>query len=62
MKDLLLHEAPPVDSASTEDVPVSAYERAAEEGVDPRCIPQYLEEAPPVGDQIVAPLYSDEHN
>ena len=36
----------------------SAYEKAAEEGVDPRCIPQALEENPPIGDEIVAPEYS----
>lgn len=45
-----------------EDAPVSAYERAAEEGVDPRCIPQHLEEDPPIGADIVPPAYSDEHN
>lgn len=48
--------------AATQEAPLSAYERAAEEGVDPRCIPQYLEGTPPVGDEIVAPVYSDEHN
>jgi hypothetical protein len=29
--------------------PLSAYEKAAEEGVDPRCIPQYLDGPVPVG-------------
>ena len=63
MMDSSLREAPPTDRASDEEVPVSAYERAAEqEGVDPRCIPQYLEEAPPIGADIPFPEYSDEHN
>lgn len=35
----------------------SAYERAAEEGGDPRCIPQNLDGPPPVGDEIVYPDY-----
>lgn len=39
----------------------SAYEKAAEEqDIDPRCIPQKLEEAPPVGDEIPYPDYSEE--
>lgn len=40
----------------------SAYERAQDEGqdVDPRCIPQSLEEPPPVGDEIPVPEYPDE--
>ena len=50
------------ETTATEDAPLSAYERAAEEGGDPRCIPQYLEEAPPVGSDIATPVYSDEHN
>lgn len=36
----------------------SAYERAAEEGIDPRCIPAHLDGPAPVGDEIVAPDYS----
>lgn len=41
---------------------LSAYEKAAAEGIDPRCIPQKLESPPPVGDEIVYPDYnSDEH-
>jgi hypothetical protein len=32
-----------------------AYEKAAEEGIDPRCIPQTLNSLPPVGDEIVTP-------
>ena len=39
---------------------LSAYERAAQEGVDPRCIPQNLEAPPPVGDEIEYPEYSQE--
>ncbi len=42
--------------------PLSAYEKAAEEGVDPRCIPQYLDGPVPVGSDIVKPVYSDQHN
>lgn len=39
----------------------SAYEKAAEqEDIDPRCIPQTLEAAPPVGEEIPYPDYSDE--
>ncbi len=41
-----------------EDVPgISAYEKAANEGIDPRCIPQKLEKNPPVDDQIPYPEY-----
>jgi phenylalanine-4-hydroxylase len=36
----------------------SAYEKAAEEGIDPRCIPQKLVEAVPEGDTIDYPKYS----
>lgn len=39
---------------------LSAYEKAAEEGVDPRCIPQSLDGPPPVGDEIEYPDYSEE--
>ncbi len=54
-------------STSAQDVvhdePRSAYEIAAErDDVDPRCIPQNLVGTPPVGDEIVAPVYSDEDN
>lgn len=47
------------DTANEE---LSAYERAAEEGIDPRCIPQNLDGPPPVGDDIEYPGYSDEDN
>ncbi|MBO6574240.1 MAG: phenylalanine 4-monooxygenase [Rhodothermales bacterium] len=36
----------------------SAYEKAADEGIDPRCVPQNLEDNPPIGPDIVAPEYS----
>lgn len=38
---------------------LSAYERASEEGVDPRCIPQRLTETPPIGDKIEYPDYPE---
>lgn len=40
----------------------SAYEKAGAEELDPRCIPQSLEQEPPVGDQIEYPGYSDTDN
>ena len=43
----------------SQETPVSAYERAAEEGVDPRCIPQSLDGEPPVGAEIEYPDYPD---
>lgn len=36
---------------------LSAYEKAAKDGIDPRCIPLKLTEAVPVDDQIVYPAY-----
>lgn len=62
MKVPMLLHAPPADAGSGDDAPVSAYERAAEQGVDPRCVPQYLDGTPPVGAEIVAPMYSAEHH
>lgn len=38
----------------------SAYEKADAEELDPRCVPQNLEEEPPVGPDIEYPGYSDE--
>jgi len=38
---------------------LSAYEKAAEEGIDPRCIPQKLTGPVPEGDQIIYPDYPD---
>jgi phenylalanine-4-hydroxylase len=40
----------------------SAYERAADAGVDPRCIPVRLSGPPVVGDAIPSPAYSDEEH
>ncbi len=39
---------------------ISAYEKAAEEGIDPRCIPQKLDKPVPEHDEIVYPHYSKE--
>ena len=39
---------------------VSAYEKAAQDGIDPRCIPQKLENPVPEHDEIVYPNYSSE--
>lgn len=38
----------------------TAYERAAEDGIDPRCIPVRLDGPAPVGDEIISPDYSEE--
>jgi phenylalanine-4-hydroxylase len=38
---------------------LSAYEKAAQDGVDPRCIPQRLEGPVPVHDEIIYPDYPD---
>ncbi len=54
----------PLETAiSEEQVGESAYERAATDGSDPRCIPQSLAGEPPSGDAIVYPDYpaSDHH-
>lgn len=42
-----------------QDAPLSAYEKAASGGDDPRCIPQTLDGPPPVGGEIVYPGYND---
>ena len=39
---------------------LSAYEKAAQEGIDPRCIPQKLDKPVPEHDEIVYPDYSKE--
>ena len=39
---------------------LSAYESAAAEGIDPRCIPQRLDGPPPVGDAIAYPDYPEQ--
>src|SRR3990172_9647278 len=38
---------------------LSAYEKAAEQGIDPRCIPQKLEGPVPIHDEIVYPDYPE---
>lgn len=38
---------------------LSAYEKAAVEGIDPRCIPQRLTEAVPIDQEIQYPSYSE---
>jgi phenylalanine-4-hydroxylase len=49
-------------AVQTPDDERSAFEKAAEEGsdVDPRTIPQQLEEDPPIGDEIEYPDYPEE--
>ncbi len=44
------------------DAPVSAYEKPPADGkeVDPRCVPQTLDGTPPIGDEIVPPVYDQE--
>ena len=42
---------------TSQESTLSAYERAAEEGGDPRCIPQSLTGDPPIGDEIDYPTY-----
>ena len=46
---------------ATPDESQSAYEKAAQDGddIDPRCIPQALEETPPIGDEIEYPDHSE---
>ena len=46
-----------IDSSLTPQTELSAYEKAAAEGVDPRCVPQHLETPPPVGTEITYPTY-----
>ncbi len=50
------------DIPANPNEPLSAYEKAAIEGNDPRCSPHYLKGIPPMGSEIVKPVYSDEHN
>ena len=47
-----------------DDKNLSAYEKAANEGIDPRCIPQKLTEPVPIHDEISYPAYpeSDHEN
>ena len=46
------------NEAQSNDAPSSAYERAGQDGSDPRCIPQTLDGPPPVGADITAPEYT----
>jgi phenylalanine-4-hydroxylase len=39
---------------------ISAYEKASQDGIDPRCIPQKLENPVPEHDEIIYPNYSEE--
>lgn len=39
---------------------ISAYEKAAQDGIDPRCIPQKLETLVPIHDEITYPDYTAE--
>jgi len=41
---------------------LSAYEKAAKEGIDPRCIPQKLNGPVPIHDEIIYPNYTDEEH
>ncbi len=41
---------------------LSAYEKAAKEGIDPRCIPQKLNGKVPVGNDILYPTYPQSDN
>jgi len=63
MKDNVADAPTTDDELSTEDER-SAFEKAQDEAedVDPRTIPQTLEDDPPIGDEIPYPEYSDEDN
>jgi len=52
----------PKDEKKSAKDGLSAYEKAAEEGIDPRCIPQKLTGPVPVDDQIEYPDYPDSDN
>ncbi|MFN3874136.1 MAG: phenylalanine 4-monooxygenase, partial [Ignavibacterium sp.] len=47
-------------SNSKDEKILSAYEKAAQEGIDPRCIPQKLTAPVPIHDEIVYPNYTEE--
>jgi phenylalanine-4-hydroxylase len=55
-------DAPAHDAAAPADDDRSAYEKAAsgDGDIDPRCIPQTLDERPPIGDEIAYPDYDEE--
>ena len=46
-----------MNSKKDNSQPLSAYEKAAQEGIDPRCIPQRLTGPVPVGEEILYPDY-----
>ncbi|MFN3345110.1 MAG: phenylalanine 4-monooxygenase [Chloroherpetonaceae bacterium] len=48
------------DFVSADASPLSAYEKAALGGNDPRCIPQHLDGPPPMCSEIVYPNYTEE--
>lgn len=50
------------DFTAVDASPLSAYEKLALGGSDPRCIPQHLEAPPPICREIVYPNYTDEHH
>ena len=52
----------PKDEKKSATGGLSAYEKAAEDGIDPRCIPQKLTGPVPVDDQIEYPDYPDSDN
>lgn len=54
----MIENSAPLETQAVSEDERSAYEKAAQEGVDPRCIPQSLDEPPPVGDDIQYPGYS----
>jgi len=47
-------------SNSKDEKILSAYDKAAQEGIDPRCIPQKLNGPVPIHDDIVYPEYTEE--
>ncbi len=48
-----------MENPKDENQSLSAYEKAAAEGIDPRCIPQKLTGPVPEDDQIIYPNYSE---
>jgi phenylalanine-4-hydroxylase len=48
-----------MNSEKENNRPLSAYEKAAEEGIDPRCIPQRLTGPVPIHDEIKYPDYPE---
>ena len=49
-----------MDNKNKDEKIISAYEKAAKEGIDPRCIPQRLDKPVPEHDEIIYPNYSEE--